>query len=69
MSAVFAIARKDLTLLFRVKAAWFFTLAWPLIVAVIFGALFGGSNRGPSRMSIAIADEDRTPASKAFASK
>ncbi|MFI5077569.1 MAG: ABC transporter permease, partial [Vicinamibacteria bacterium] len=67
MSPVFAIARKDLKLLFRVKAAWFFTLAWPLIVAMVFGALFGGSNRGPSRMFIAIADEDQTPASKAFA--
>jgi ABC-2 type transport system permease protein len=66
MSAVLAIARKDLTLLFRVKAAWFFTLAWPLIVAMIFGSLFGGGNRGPSRMFIAIADEDRTPASQAF---
>jgi ABC-2 type transport system permease protein len=66
MSAVFAIARKDLTLLFRVKAAWFFTLAWPLIVAMVFGALFGGSNRGPSRLFIAIADEDQTTASKAF---
>jgi len=67
MSPVFAIARKDLKLLFRVKAAWFFTLAWPLIVAMVFGALFGGSSRGPSRMFIAIADEDQTPASKAFA--
>jgi aspartokinase len=37
-----AIALKDLKLLFRVKAAWFFTLCWPLIVAVIFGSLFGG---------------------------
>ena len=66
MSAVLAIALKDLKLLFRVKAAWFFTLAWPLIVAMIFGALFGGGNRGPSRLFIAIADEDQTPASKAF---
>jgi ABC-2 type transport system permease protein len=66
MAAVIAIALKDLKLLFRVKAAWFFTLAWPLIVAMIFGALFGGGNRGPSRMFIAIADEDRTPASQAF---
>ena len=66
MSPVLAIARKDLKLLFRVRAAWFFTLVWPLIVAMIFGALFGGSNRGPSRLFIAIADEDQTPASKAF---
>jgi ABC-2 type transport system permease protein len=66
MSAVIAIALKDLTLLFRVKAAWFFTLCWPLIVAMIFGSLFGGSSSGPSRMFIAITDEDQTVASKQF---
>jgi ABC-2 type transport system permease protein len=66
MAAVLAIALKDLKLLFRVKAAWFFTLVWPLIVAVIFGSLFGGTGSGPARLSIAVADEDRTPASTAF---
>ncbi len=66
MAAVLAIALKDLKLLFRVRAAWFFTLCWPLIVAVIFGSLFGGGARGPSRLFVAIADEDRTPASAAF---
>jgi ABC-2 type transport system permease protein len=66
MAAVLAIALKDLKLLFRVRAAWFFTLCWPLIVAVIFGSLFGGGGRGPSRLFVAIADEDRTPASAAF---
>jgi ABC-2 type transport system permease protein len=66
MTAVLAIALKDLTLLFRVKAAWFFTLVWPLIVAVIFGSLFGGGNSGPSRVFIAVTDEDQTPASRTF---
>ena len=66
MAAVLAIALKDLTLLFRVKAAWFFTLCWPLIVAVIFGSLFGGGPSGPTRMFIAITDEDRSPASTHF---
>jgi ABC-2 type transport system permease protein len=66
MAAVLAIALKDLTLLFRVKAAWFFTLCWPLIVAVIFGSLFGGGGSGPTRMFIAITDEDRSPASTQF---
>jgi ABC-2 type transport system permease protein len=66
MSTVIAIARKDLKLLFRVKAAWFFTFCWPLIVAVIFGSLFGGMGSGPSRMFIAITDEDQSPGSKQF---
>ncbi len=66
MAAVLAIALKDLKVLFRVKAAFFFTMVWPLLVAVIFGSLFGGGGRGPSRLAIAITDEDQTPASKAF---
>ena len=66
MAAVLAIALKDLKLLFRVKAGWFFTLCWPLIVAVIFGSLFGGGGSGPTRMFIAITDEDRSPASTQF---
>jgi ABC-2 type transport system permease protein len=67
MSAVLAIALKDLKVLYRVKAAFFFTMVWPLLVAVVFGSLFGGGPRGPSRLAIAITDEDQTPASKAFA--
>jgi ABC-2 type transport system permease protein len=66
MSAVLAIALKDLKVLFRVKAAFFFTMVWPLLVAVIFGSLFGGGGRGQSRLAIAITDDDQTPASKAF---
>ena len=66
MAAVLAIALKDLKLLFRVRAAFFFTMIWPLLVAVMFGSLFGGGNRGPARLAIAITDEDQTTASKAF---
>ena len=66
MAAVLAIALKDLKMLFRVRAAFFFTMVWPLLVAVMFGSLFGGGNRGPSRLAIAVTDPDQTPASKAF---
>jgi ABC-2 type transport system permease protein len=66
MAAVLAIALKDLKLLFRVRAAWFFTMVWPLIVAVMFGAIFGGGGSGSARLAIAVTDEDQTPASKAF---
>jgi ABC-2 type transport system permease protein len=66
MSAVLAIALKDLKVLYRVKAAFFFTMVWPLLVAVVFGSLFGGGNRGPSRLAIAVTDEDQTAGSKAF---
>jgi ABC-2 type transport system permease protein len=66
MAAVLAIALKDLKVLFRVKAAFFFTMVWPLLVAVIFGSLFGGGGARTSRLAIAITDEDQTAASKAF---
>ncbi|MEO5819873.1 MAG: ABC transporter permease [Vicinamibacteraceae bacterium] len=66
MAAVLAIALKDLKLLFRVKAALFFTMVWPLLVAVIFGSLFGGGGGGSTRLAIAITDDDQTAASKAF---
>ena len=66
MAAVLAIALKDLKLLFRVKAAFFFTMVWPLLVAVIFGSLFGGGGGRTSRLAVAITDDDRTPASTAF---
>jgi ABC-2 type transport system permease protein len=66
MAAVLAIALKDLKVLFRVKAAFFFTMVWPLLVAVIFGSLFGGGGRGPARLAIAVTDADQTAASKAF---
>ena len=66
MAAVLAIALKDLKLLFRVRAAFFFTMIWPLLVAVMFGSLFGGGNRGTTRLAIAVTDQDQTPASKAF---
>ncbi len=68
MSAIFAIAAKDLRVLFRVKAGLFFTFAWPLIIAVLFGAVFSGSgDSGPQGLQVALADEDQTPASRDFA--
>jgi ABC-2 type transport system permease protein len=68
MSAILAIAAKDLRVLFRVKAGLFFAFAWPLIIAVLFGAVFSGSgDSGPQGLLVALADEDQTPASRDFA--
>ena len=69
MSAILAIAAKDLRVLFRVKSGLFFTFAWPLIIAVMFGAVFSGSGNTASQgLQVALADEDQTPASRDFAS-
>ncbi len=66
MRAVLALAFKDLRVFSRSKSAMFFTFAWPLIVAVMFGMLFGGSNRPSPRLAVAVIDEDGTPGSAAF---
>lgn len=66
MSAAFALALKDLRILTRIPAAFFFTFVWPLLVAVFFGTLYGSPSSGTPRLPIAMADEDSTSESKAF---
>jgi ABC-2 type transport system permease protein len=69
MRAIYALGVKDLKLLFRKKGALFFTLVWPLLVAVMFGFVFGGSGPRPMRIGIAIADDDRSVPSQEFATQ
>lgn len=67
LNVVLALARKDLRLLMRVRAGLFFTFVWPLVVAILFGVVFGEqSRRTPSAVRIALVDEDNTDASRAF---
>ena len=68
MSAIFALAAKDLRLLVRVKSGLFFAFAWPLVIAILFGAVFSGSGGGGSHaLAVALADEDQSAGSKEFA--
>jgi len=68
MQKMFALALKDLKVLFRVKPALFFTVGWPLMIAVLFGAIFGGGGGArANKMPIVVVDEDRTEQSQAFA--
>jgi ABC-2 type transport system permease protein len=70
MPAILAIAIKDLRILFRVKSGLFFAFAWPLVISILFGAIFSGSSDGGTRrMAIALADDDRSAASEAFAAR
>lgn len=69
MSAVLAIALKDLRTFTRTRSALFFTFIWPLCVAVIFGTLFGGSNQPGPKLPIAVVDEDGSAGSRAFAER
>src|SRR5512139_2580454 len=67
MRATLALAVKDLRVLPRIRMAFFFTVFWPVIVAVMFGFAFGGpGDGGASAIAVALVDEDATDASRAF---
>ena len=70
MREILAMALKDLRMLLRDRTGFFFTLMWPLIIAVFFGTLFGGGGQeGPRGIPILIVDEDGTPGSEQFIRK
>ena len=67
MRPILALALKDLRVLPRIRMAFFFTFIWPVIVAVMFGYAFSGSDDGATRaMKIAVVDEDGSEGSRAF---
>ncbi len=65
MRPVFALAVNDLRLLVRDKVACFFTLFFPIMIAIFFGAIFGGRS-GTSKINLAIVNEDGGAAAAAF---
>jgi ABC-2 type transport system permease protein len=69
MRAVLALARKDIRVLMRVKSGMFFTFVWPLVVAILFGVVFGGNQSGPGKIRIAVVDEDDSEASREFVAR
>ena len=66
LGTAMAVAWKDLTLLRRDRASLFFTLAFPVLVAILFGVVFGGVGK-PRRLEVAIVDESQGPAAAALA--
>lgn len=66
MGPIWALAMKDLRHLVRDKGAAFFTFVFPLLIALFFGAIFGGGG-GSGKISIILVDEDSTESSAAFA--
>jgi ABC-2 type transport system permease protein len=57
------IAVKDFNLLVRDRANAFFTFVFPLLIAVFFGAVFGGINSRRNGIDLAIVNLDGSPAS------
>jgi ABC-2 type transport system permease protein len=64
MSAIWALAIKDLRLLLRDKTGFFFVFVFPLIFAVFFGAIFsraGGGGGEPPRLDLVVVNLDDSP--------
>ena len=67
MRAVIALAVKDLRLLTRMRAGLFFTFVWPLLIAIGFGLILGGSGDKPQNLiPIIVVDDDQSAQSRAF---
>src|SRR6478672_10186941 len=65
MGRSFTLAFKDIKLLLRDKSAMFWVLVFPLMIAVLFGSIFGGSN-GSSKIKVALVDRDGSKESTAL---
>ncbi|MDP2362109.1 MAG: ABC transporter permease [bacterium] len=66
MGSMLAIAIKDLRLLLRDRAGLFFTMAFPFIYALFFGAIFSPGEEGARRIPLRLVDLDGSPAAAAF---
>ena len=67
MHAVITMALKDLRLLVRDRFGLFWILVFPLLYALFFGAIFGGSGApGARALAVAVVDEDDSEASRAL---
>jgi ABC-2 type transport system permease protein len=66
MHAFLALVRKDLVLYFSNRRALVMSIAAPIIIAAFFGAIFGSGSEKPSRIPIALVDQDASAISKAI---
>lgn len=64
MNKIFLLAIKDLRIMTRDKTTIFWVIAFPLLMAVLFGAMFGGGGGQRARMKIAVVDEDSSEGSR-----
>ncbi len=65
---VVALAVKDLRLLLHNRAALFFSLGWPVLIALFFGLIFGGGGQR-GRIQVGAVDEDGSPAALALVAR
>lgn len=65
MNSAFTLAKKDIKLLLRDKSAMFWVLVFPLLIAILFGSIFGGSGDS-NAIKVAVIDQDGSKESKGF---
>ncbi len=65
MMQIFTLAAKDIKLMVRDKAGFFFTFIFPIIIAVLFGSVFS-SGGGTRTFTVLAVDEDNTGPSAEF---
>lgn len=59
MNAILAIAFKDIKLLIRDRSSLIWVVAFPIVMAVLFGSMYGGmESGGSSRIAVALVDQD-----------
>jgi ABC-2 type transport system permease protein len=67
MRSIFIMALKDLALVARDKMGMFFIIAFPVLMGVFFGTMYGGmGGEGSGDMEIAVVDEDGSAMSAKF---
>jgi len=70
MRPILAIAFKDIRLLLRNKGELFGVVAFPCLMAILFGAVFssfgGGGGGGASRLNVVVDDQDRSDYAAGF---
>ncbi len=67
MNAMFAIAWKDLRLMFRDKGEMFFTFVFPMLLATFFGFIFAGGSDGGSKIDLALVVEGNSTLAQGIA--
>lgn len=67
MRSILAIAVKDIRLLVRDRAAMMWVAAFPVVMAVLFGSIYGGMDGGSNLIDLGLVDLDGGARAKAIA--
>ena len=69
MSKALIIAFKDLKVLVSNKGNVFWVFGFPVLMALLFGAIYSSAGSGPSGIKIAVVDQDKSEFSSLYTSK